>query len=120
MYIALVLAYNHCLYIIIFIIDTEFQKRLQQQLSCKGQELEVTARLHLVMPNAGRKDPLFREVTIDNYQECLSFLRESALFEFSALDLTHPHEGSDRQLSKSNYYATVTTFFQLIPLCSYR
>ena len=64
----------------------------------------MTVKLHLIMPNADKKDPQFREVTSDNYQECFSLLRESALFEFGSFDLTHlisPDEESGRQeLSK--------------------
>ena len=65
-----------------------------------GQELEVTVKLHLIAPNADKKDPMIREVTSDNCQECFSLLRESALFEFGALDLTHPiplDQDSDRR-----------------------
>ena len=57
-------------------------------------------KLHLIMPNADKKDPQLREVTSDNYLECFSLLRESALFEFGAFDLTHPvppDEESDRR-----------------------
>ena len=65
------------------------------------QELEVTVKLHLIIPNADKKDSQFREVTSDNYQECFSLLSDSALFEFGALDLTHPispDEESGRQV----------------------
>ena len=42
------------------------------------------------MPNAGRrKSPVSREVTIANYQECFSLIRESALFEFGAFNIAH-------------------------------
>ena len=61
-------------------------------------------KLHLIMPNAEKKDPQLREVTSDNCQECFSLLRESALFEFGAFDLPHPvppdEESGRRELSK--------------------
>ena len=64
----------------------------------------MTVKLHLIMPNADKKDPQLREVTFDNCQECFSLIRESALFEFGAFDLTHPipadKESDKRELSK--------------------
>ena len=41
------------------------------------------------MPNAEKRSPQSREVTIDNCGECLSLIRESALFEFKAFDIGH-------------------------------
>ena len=67
-------------------------KRLQQQLKRKiygSQEVEVTAKLHLIMPNAEKKSPVSREVTTANYRECFSLIRESALFEFATLQFMH-------------------------------
>ena len=46
-------------------------------------------KLHLILPNAEKKSPVSREVTEDNYQECVSLLRESALFDFESLNITH-------------------------------
>ena len=84
------------------VLQKRLYKRLKPNFS-PGQELEVTVKLHLIMPNADKKDPQFREVTLDNYQECFSLLRESALFEFGAFDLSHPislEEQDRRELSK--------------------
>ena len=41
------------------------------------------------MPNAEKKSPVSREVTTDNYRECFSLIRESALFEFATLQFMH-------------------------------
>ena len=60
-------------------------------------------KLHLIMPNTDKKDPQFREVTTDNYLECFSLLRESALFEFGVIDLTHPMSGN-QELSKNRFF----------------
>ena len=46
-------------------------------------------KLHLILPNAKKKKPSSREVTTDNYQECFSLMKESALFEFGALNIGH-------------------------------
>ena len=46
-------------------------------------------KLHLILPNAEKKSPVSREVTEDNYQECVSLLRESALFDFESLNIAH-------------------------------
>ena len=46
-------------------------------------------KLHLILPNAEKKSPVSREVTEDNYQECVSLLREGALFDFESLNITH-------------------------------
>ena len=54
-----------------------------------SQEVEVTAKLHLIMPNAEKKSPVSREVTTANYRECFSLIRESALFEFATLQFMH-------------------------------
>ena len=54
-----------------------------------SQEVEVTVKLHLIMPNAEKKSPVSREVTTANYRECFSLIRESALFEFAALQFMH-------------------------------
>ena len=48
---------------------------------------DVTVKLHLIMPNAEKKNPVSREVTTTNYRQCFSLVRESALFEFRALDI---------------------------------
>ena len=49
----------------------------------------MTVKLHLIMPNAQKKSPVSREVTTANYRECFSLIRESALFEFAALQFMH-------------------------------
>ena len=62
-------------------------------------------KLHMIMPNADKKNPQFIEVTSDNYQECFSLLSNSALFEFRSLDLDHPtspEEESGRQKLSKN------------------
>ena len=41
------------------------------------------------MPNAEKKNPVSREVTTDNYRDCFSLIRESALFEFKAFHIAH-------------------------------
>ena len=66
------------------------QKRLRDKFKEKcGREIEVMLKLHLILPNAAKKNPSSREVTTDNYQECFSLLKESALFEFGALNIGH-------------------------------
>ena len=52
----------------------------------------MTVKLYLIMPNAEKKSPVSREVTTDNYKECFSIIRESALFEFQALGIAHDTE----------------------------
>ena len=49
------------------------------------QRVELMLKLHLILPNAEKKNPVSREVTEDNYQECVSLLRDSALFDFESL-----------------------------------
>ena len=49
----------------------------------------MTLKLHLIMPNAEKKNPVSREVTTDNYRDCFSLIRESALFEFKAFHIAH-------------------------------
>ena len=49
----------------------------------------MVLKLHLVLPNAEKKNPGSREVTTNNYQECFSLMKESALFEFGALNIGH-------------------------------
>ena len=46
-------------------------------------------KLHLILPNAAKKNPSSREVTTDNFQECFSLMKETALFEFGALRFGH-------------------------------
>ena len=88
-----------CMYIVL-------QKRLGKRLKLlsRGQNVDVMVKLHLIMPNASKKDALIREVTTANHQECFSLLKESGLFEFRDLDLAHPvppHEDSTKdELSK--------------------
>ena len=53
----------------------------------------MTVKLHLIMPNAEKKSPVSREVTTDNYRECFSLIRESALFEFGAFIISHDDAG---------------------------
>ena len=66
------------------------QKQLQNKFKEKcGREIEVMLKLHLILPNAEKKKPSSREVATDNYQECFSLMKESALFEFGALNIGH-------------------------------
>ena len=70
----------------------KLQRKLQQQLKgkiCGSQEIEVTLKLHLIVPNAEKKSPVSREVTTVNYRECFSLISESALFEFGSLNIAH-------------------------------
>ena len=61
--------------------------RLEGNFVGSEHEIEVSLKLHLIMPNAGRrKSPVY---TIANYQECFSLIRESALFEFGAFNIAH-------------------------------
>ena len=64
----------------------------------------MTLKLHLIMPNAEKKNPVSREVTTANYRECFSLIRESALFEFGAFKIAHDiviQETTERMLSKN-------------------
>ena len=67
------------------------QDNLRQNL-CQGQEIEVVAKLYLVVPFASRQDSLvtssLREVNSVNCKDCFSVLRESAVFDFRAFKLT--------------------------------
>ena len=62
-------------------------------------------KLHLILPNAEKKNPSSREVTTDNYQECFSLMKETALFEFGALNIGHhmvvDEESIQQDLGKS-------------------
>ena len=88
-----------------------FRKRFQQQLKGKihGHKVDVTVKLHLIMSNAERKkSPVSREVTTANYRECFSLVKESALFEFGAINITHDdaagiEETTEQELSKLDY-----------------
>ena len=50
--------------------------------------VEATVKLYLIMPNTEKKIPVAREVTINNYQECFSLFRDSALFEFGVFNIS--------------------------------
>ena len=52
----------------------KFCERFQQQLKKKTHDrtVDVTVKLHLIMPNAEKKSPVSREVTTVNYRECFS------------------------------------------------
>ena len=54
-------------------------------------------KLHLILPNAEKKNPSSREVTTNNYQECFSLMKESALFEFKELNLGRGHVVADEE-----------------------
>ena len=74
------------------------QKRLRNKFKEKcGQDIEVMLKLHLILPNAVKKDPRSREVTTDNFQECFSLMKETALFEFGALNIMVADEESIQQ-----------------------
>ena len=95
-------------------VDTTLRCLLGVQLF-PGQELEVTVKLHLIMPNADKKDPQFREVTLDNYEGFFTIIKESAL------DLTHsipPNEETDREElgndKLSNYFTEWLYVYTLI------
>ena len=65
----------------------------------------MTVKLHLIMPNAEKKNPVSREVTTVNYRECFSLIRESALFEFGAFNIAHDiviEDTVQQELSKSH------------------
>ena len=93
----------------------EVQKRLQDQLkgnlhSPAEQDIEVILKLHLVLPNAEKKSVASREVTTDNYEECFTLIRESALFEFQSLNIAHDavsEETTQPDLFGINNYAPV-------------
>ena len=90
---------NYVTHNITGVVDRTLRSLLEAELF-PGQELEVTVKLHLIMPRADKEDSQLTEVTLDNYQECFPLLRKSALFEFGALDLIHstpPDEETDRQ-----------------------
>ena len=101
-----------------------FQFRLQDRLKgtffSSEHEVKVTLKLHLIMPNAERKQsPVSRDVTTANYRECFSLIRESALFEFAALNITHDDDGIgetvQQELSMStNAINTCLLFFAAV------
>ena len=78
-------------------------KKFQQQLKkyMYGHKVDVTVKLHLIMPNTERKkSPVSREVTTANYRECLSLIRESALFEFGAFNIAHDDTGIEETIQQ--------------------
>ena len=89
-------SYNWVCMIHNFILTGEVQKRLQDRLKkyqgnlhSPEQDIDVILKLHLVLPNAEKKSVASREVTTDNYKECFMLIKESALFEFQSLNITH-------------------------------
>ena len=80
----------------------KFCERFQQQLKKKTHDrtVDVTVKLHLIMPNAEKKSPVSREVTTVNYRECFSLIRESALFEFGAFNIAHDDTGKDEDTNQ--------------------
>ena len=89
----------------------KFCNRFEQHLKRKilGHKVDTNIKLHLIMPNAEKKNPVSREVTTDNYRECFSLIRESALFEFGAFNITHDdddgvEETTQQELSTTNVY----------------
>ena len=102
-------------FVVVFFFVGKAPSRLHDQLESKlfpGLQLEVTLKLHLIMPNADKKDPQLREVTSGNYKECFTLIRESALFEFGVLDLTHPippdEDSGRRELGKDCSFASIS------------
>ena len=56
------------------------------------------------MPNAEKKNPVSREVTEDNYQECVSLMRESALFDFESLmNISHMHNITEEETKQEKF-----------------
>ena len=99
------------------IYDTGTVKELLQNKfkgKC-GREVEVMLKLHLILPNAEKKNPSSREVTTDNYQECFSLIKESALFEFEALNIGHDIEESMQQ-NLGKFSVTLFFFFFIVYL----
>ena len=70
-------------------VQTRLQERLKENLHSPEQDIDVILKLHLVLPNAEKKSVASREVTTDNYEECFTLIRESALFEFQSLNIAH-------------------------------
>ena len=69
-------------------LDNRLVQKLQPRFSPE-QPVEVTIKLHLVMPN-GTKSPKTREITSLNFSECFLLLRNSALFDFTKIEFDHP------------------------------
>ena len=63
--------------------------KLKENLHRPEQDIDVILKLHLVLPNAEKKSVVSRLVTTDNYEECFTLIRESALFEFQCLNIAH-------------------------------
>ena len=63
--------------------------KLKENLHGPEQDVDVILKLHLVLPNAERRSVASREVTSDNYKECFTLIRESAVFEFQSLNIAH-------------------------------
>ena len=80
------------------VIQTQLHDLLKRFVE---QEVDVTVKLHLIMPNAEKKSPVSREVTTANYRECFTLITESALFEFRSLDIAHD---SEQMLCKDDSY----------------
>ena len=80
----------------------------------------MTVKLHLIMPNTEqKKSPVSREVTTDdNYQECFSLIRESALFEFGAFNIAHDDAGIEetiqQELSKLDYMYEYINYYNFL------
>lgn len=79
-----------------FIITGEVQKQLQERLIklkanlySSERDIDVILKLLLVLPNVEAKCVAFKEVTTDNYKECFTLIRDSALFEFQSHNIAH-------------------------------
>lgn len=70
-----------------------------------GLNVEVTAKLHLLLPGEAKKKglPSVQEISQKNFHVVFSKLRESSLFTFSDIHLNHPApasiQGSSQELS---------------------
>lgn len=88
-------------------ITGKLQNKLRHTLVVNefhGLNVDVTAKLHLLMPGkVGKKDLSIQEINQTNYQEFFSKLRETSLFTFSDIHLNHPApaniQGSSQDLS---------------------
>ena len=104
------------------VVTSQLQERLESKLFFgTKQKVDVTVKLHLIMPNAEKKSPVSREVTTANYRECFSLVRESALFQFAAFSIAHDiiiEEPIEQMLGK-NYKLYLSKAYKCISFYTY-
>ena len=63
------------------------QQRFEKKIKNASLKVDVAVKLHLIMPNAEKRTPVSRQITIDNYEEGFTLIRDSAVFEFGVFNI---------------------------------